>query len=154
MLRRSREKRKNIRKEKREKRKEKIPSYFGERGKISPISTVSCPILAAVSLLEKADLRRRICPQFLRSVLFEVGWNTAWFDDDVWPKSDLRILPAIHFECWVTSTSMRCFVFSGLRFLHTRKNSWPSSQSPPMLVKMNGMHDDSVRRRPLSSLRG
>ena len=60
MLQRSRGKRENIRK-----LKMKTPSYFGERGKISPISTMSCSILAVVSLLEKADLRRCICPQFL-----------------------------------------------------------------------------------------
>ena len=152
MLRRSRGKRENIRK-----LKMKTPSYFGEGGKLSPISTMSCSVLAVVSLLEKADLRRCICPQFLCGfwpMFSEMGWKTASFNVGVWPKSALRILPAIHFECWVASTSTRCFVFSGLRFRHTRKNSWPSSQSPPMLVKINGIHEDSVRRRPLWSLRG
>ena len=153
MLRRSREKGKIL-----ENWKMKTPSYFGERGKISPFSTTSWPIVAVAWLLKKAVLRRRICPQFLCGFIpmfseLDTEW-AAVLDVDVWPKRALRILPAIHFECWVTSTSMRCFVFSGLRFLHTRKNSWPSSHNPPMLVKMNGMHEDSVRRRPFWSLRG
>ena len=35
-----------------------------------------------------------------------------------WPKSALRILPAIHFERCVTSTLIMRFSFSRLRFLN------------------------------------
>ena len=68
------------------------------------------------------------------------------------PKRALLIQLATQRECCVTSTSMRCLVFSGLRLRQTRRNSCPSSHKPPMLVKMNGRHDDSVRRRPCSSV--
>ena len=32
-------------------------------------------------------------------------------------------------------------------FRHKRKNSWPSSQRPPILVRINGIQEDSVRSR-------
>ena len=150
----------------------KTPVYDGEEGKISP----SCPIwestLEVSTLLEEAALRSLILPAVLRE-LFLTGcvlkpvvlahcaeicccsWSQDSTAEEVaCPKRALLIRLATQRECCVTSTSMRCFVFSGLRFLHTRKNSWPSSQSPPMLVKMNGMHDDSVRRRPFWFLCG
>ena len=43
--------------------------------------------------------------------------------------------------------------FSGLRIRQTRRISCPSLHNP-MLDKIKGRHDDSVRRRPCSSLRG
>ena len=59
----------------------KTPSYFGESGKISPISTMSCSILAVVSLLEKADLRRCISRLFgeIPKKIIEIG---AKFDEN------------------------------------------------------------------------
>ena len=150
----------------------KTPVYDGEEGKISPSCPIWEPTLGVSMLLEKAALRRFILPAVLRE-LFLTGCALTpvvlahceekscclWSHDCTvvevaCPKSDLRIRLATQRECCVTSTSMRCLVFSGLRLRQTRRNSCPSSHNPPMLVKMNGRQDDSVRRRPCSSLRG
>ena len=53
------------------------------------------------------------------------------------PTRPRRIRLAVHFACCVTSTWSRCIVVPLLRFLQRRRNSCPSSQSPPMLVSMN-----------------
>ena len=116
-------------------------------------------------LLKKAALRRFILPAVLRELLLTgcvlksvvlahcadiccCSWSQDSTAEEVaCPKRALLIRLATQRECCVTSTSMRCFVFSGLRLRHTRKNSCPSSHKPPMLVKMKGRHDDSVRRR-------
>ena len=159
-------------KKKNENRKMKTPVYDGEEGKISPSCPIWEPTLGVSMLLEKAALRRLILPAVLRE-LFLTGCALTpvvlahceekccclWSHDSTavevaCPKSDLRIRLATQRECCVTSTSMRCLVFSGLRLRQTRRNSCPSSHNPPMLVKMNGRQDDSVRRRPCSSLRG
>ena len=98
-------------------------------------------------LLEKAALRRFILPAVLRE-LFLTGCALTpvvlahceekscclWSHDCTvvevaCPKSDLRIRLATQRECCVTSTSMRCLVFSGLRLRQTRRNSCPSSHS-------------------------
>ena len=150
----------------------KTPVYDGEEGKISPSCPIWEPTLGVSMLLEKAALRRLILPAVLRELFLtgcaltpvvlahcEVSCCCLWSQDSTavevaCPKSDLRIRLATQRECCVTSTSMRCLVFSGLRLRQTRRNSCPSSHNPPMLVKMNGRQDDSVRRRPCSSLRG
>ena len=41
----------------------KTPVYYGERQKSSPFCPTLLPTLAVSSLLEKAALRRRMCPQ-------------------------------------------------------------------------------------------
>ena len=160
------------REKKNENRKMKTPVYDGEGSKISP----SCPIwestLEFSMLLKKAALRRFMLPAVLRELLLTgcvlksvvlahcaetccCSWSQDSTAEEVaYPKRAPLIRLATQRECCVTSTSMRCFVFSGLRLRQTRKNSCPSSHKPPMLVKMNGRHDDSVRRRPCSSLRG
>ena len=159
-------------KKKNENRKMKTPVYDGQEGKISPSCPIWEPTLGVSMLLEKAALRRLILPAVLRE-LFLTGCALTpvvlahceekscclWSHDCTvvevaCPKSDLRIRLATQRECCVTSTSMRCLVFSGLRLRQTRRNSCPSSHNPPMLVKMNGRQDDTVRRRPCSSLRG
>ena len=154
------------REKKNENRKMKTPVYDGEGWKISP----SCPIrestLGVSMLLKKAALRRFILPAVLRELLLtgcvlksvvlvhcSETCCCSWSQDSTavevaCPKRALLIRLATQRECCVTSTSMRCFVFSGLRLRQTRKNSCPSSHKPPMLVKMKGRHDDSVRRNP------
>ena len=115
-------------------------------------------------LLKKAALRRFILPAVLRELLLTgcvlksvvlahcaetccCSWSQDSTAEEVaCPKRALLIRLATQRECCVTSTSMRCLVFSGLRLRQTRRNSCPSSHKPPMLVKMNGRHDDSVRR--------
>ena len=142
-------------KEERKVKNEKTPVYDGEEGKISPSCSTWDTTLAVTPLSENAALRRLILPvTFCETVLCWLWSEGATDVDFAWPKRLLLKRLATHRECCVASTSMRCFVFSGLRFRHTRKKSCPSSQSPPILVKMNGIQEDSVRRRPFSSLRG
>ena len=74
-----------------------------------------------------------MCPQLfcvlwtveIAEVAFHAGsvscagrWDATAEDVD-WPKGALRNELAIHFACCVTSTSIRCFVLSGLRYRHT-----------------------------------
>ena len=149
----------------------KTPVYCGEGGKTPPFCPTLVPTFVASTLqgkFEKAALRRFMCPQLfcvlwaveIAEVAFHAGlvscadrWDATAEDVD-WPKRALRNRLAIHFACCVTSTSIRCFVLSGLRFRHRRRNSWPSSQRPPILVRINGIQEDSVRSRPFWSLRG
>ena len=122
----------------------KTPVYDGEEGKISP----SCPIwestLGVSMLLEKAALRRLILPAVLRELFLtgcvlkpvvlahcEETCCCSWSHDSTaeevaCPKRALLIQLATQRECCVTSTSMRCLVFSGLRLRHTRRNSCSS----------------------------
>ena len=119
------------REKKNENRKMKTPVYDGEGSKISP----SCPIwestLGVSMLLKKAALRRFILPAVLReplltgcvlkSVVLVHCSETcccSWSQDSTavevaCPKRALLIRLATQRECCVTSTSMRCFVFSG-----------------------------------------
>ena len=149
--------------EKREKKKEKwkmkIPVYDGDEGKISPSCRTRDSTATIPPLSENVALSRVILPETLPDCLCTCVclWSHVlgtWGIDVACPKRLLLKRLATHRECWVTSTSIKCLVFSGLRFRHTRKNSCPSSQSPPILVKMKGRQEDSVRRRPFSSLRG
>ena len=70
------------------------------------------------------------------------------------PKRPRRIRLAVHFACCVTRTSSKCRVAPLLRFLQRRRNSCPSSQSPPMLVRMKGRQKLSLSKRPAESFRG
>ena len=70
------------------------------------------------------------------------------------PKRALRTLLAVHFECCVTKTSIIRSVAAISFFLQIFKNSWPSLHNPPMLERMKGMQQLSVRRRPEASLWG
>ena len=120
-------------KEERKSKKMKTPVYDGEEGKISPSCPIWEPTLGVSMLLGKAALRRLILPAVLRE-LFLTGcalkpavlahceescccsWSHVSTAVEVaWPKSDLLIRLATQRECCVTSTSMRCLVFSGLR---------------------------------------
>ena len=128
----------------------KTPVYCGEGGKTPPFCPTLVPTFVASTLqgkFEKAALRRFMCPQLfcvlwaveIAEVAFHASlvscadcWDATAEDVD-WPKRALRNRLAIHFACCVTSTSIRCFVLSGHRFRHRRKNSRPSSQRLPIL---------------------
>ena len=101
--------------------------YYGERQKSWPFCPSVLPTLAVSSLYENTALRRRNCPKifcgFWLTLLdlklvavcaspFCRSWSeVATLDGVAWPKRAIRILPAIHFAFWVTSTSMIWFVF-------------------------------------------
>jgi len=109
----------------------RTPFYYGEGGKTPPFGPTLVPTVVASSQqgkLEKAALRRFMCPQLfcvlwameIAEVAFHAGlvscadrWDATAEDVD-WPKRALRNRLAIHFACCVTSTSIRCFVFSGI----------------------------------------
>ena len=98
-------------------------------------------------LLKKAALRRFMLPAVLRELLLTgcvlksvvlahcaetccCSWSQDSTAEEVaCPKRALLIRLATQRECCVTSTSMRCLVFSGLRLLQTRRNSCPSSHA-------------------------
>ena len=127
----------------------------------------TCPVS---SPFEKAALRRRICPQIFccfSTTLLDLKTGGVLYGlllPFMVSRSYLRwwclaqkgrAYPANNpFRMLSESTSIMCCVFPGIRFLHTRKNSRPSSHNPPTLVRMNGRHEDSVKRRPSWSLRG
>ena len=139
--------------------KMKTPVYDGDEGKISPPCPTGDSTATIPPLSENAAFSRVILPDTLRDCLCTCVclWSHVlgtWGIDVACPKRLLLKRLATHRECWVTSTSIKCLVFSGLRLRQTLKNSCPSSQSPPILVKMNGRQEDSVRRRPFSYLRG
>ena len=105
--------------------------------------------------LKKAALRRFILPAVLRELLLtscvlksvvlvhcEETCCCSWSQDSTavevaCPKRALLIRLATQRECCVTSTSMRCLVFSGLRLRQTRRNSCPSSHNPPIFKFSN-----------------
>ena len=126
--------------EKREKendnRKMKTPVYDGEGGKSSSSWPIWESTLGVSMLLEKAALRRFILPDTTGCVMGTVlDWlcseaarssalrrNLLLFMDTrfyCWrgclSKKALLIRLATQRECCVTSKSMRCLVFSGLR---------------------------------------
>ena len=70
------------------------------------------------------------------------------------PKSARWILRAVHRECCVTRTSSIKSALSGFLFLQILRNSWPSEQRPPMLVKMKGKHGLGFNLRPSESFSG
>ena len=70
------------------------------------------------------------------------------------PKRPRRNRLAVHFACCVTKTSSMCRVAALLRSLQSLKKSWPSSQRPPVLVRMKGRQKFSFCKRPAESFRG
>ena len=102
----------------------KTPVYCGEGGKTPPFCPTLVPTFVASSLqgkLEKAALRRFMCPQLLcvlwaveiAEVAFRAGLvscadrRDATAEDGDWPKRALRNRLAIHFACCVTSSNFQ-----------------------------------------------
>ena len=61
---------------------------------------------------------------------------------------------SVYLAYYVTRTSIKCEVAPLLWILQTGRNACPSSQSPPMLVRMKARQKLSCSNRPAESFRG